>query len=142
MLATSKTVKGSRIVFIFTLCLATQLVAGLEEVLTGYHFMDNQLEKRFGPDNGYATYNIGKPNPDQVAVKFYMHIGFLGGGTPPQQPDLVVVLSSRWLWWLQWSSDVKSCVEVEWNGIPNIRYCNQDYKQILVVLSEISVEQT
>jgi hypothetical protein len=69
--------QGSGVVFLFTLCLASQLVSGLEDVLTGYHFMDNQLEKRFGPDNGYATYNTGKPIPDQVAILFYMHNIFL-----------------------------------------------------------------
>ena len=53
--------QGAGIVFLFTLCLATQLVSCLEDVLTGYHFMDNQLEKRFGPDNGYATFDTGKP---------------------------------------------------------------------------------
>ena len=69
--------QGSGIVFLFTLCLATLIVSGLEEVLNGYHFMDNQLEKRFGPDNGYATVNKGKPIPDQVALLFYMHNIFL-----------------------------------------------------------------
>ena len=69
--------QGPGIVFIFTLSLATQLVSGLEEVLTGYHFMDNQLEKRFGPDNGYATFDTGKPIPDQVAFQLQMNIGFM-----------------------------------------------------------------
>jgi hypothetical protein len=69
--------QGSGIVFLFTLCLATQLVSGLEDVLTGYHFMDNQLEKRFGPDNGCSTVNTGKPIPDQVAFQLYMQMGFM-----------------------------------------------------------------
>ena len=69
--------QGAGIVFIFTLSLAPRLVSGIEEVLTGYHFMDNMLEKRFGPDNGYATFDTGKPIPDQVAFQLYMHMGFM-----------------------------------------------------------------
>ena len=47
--------------------LGIQFVLGVEKALTGYHFKDNESEKRFGPDNGYATFNTGKPIPDQVS---------------------------------------------------------------------------
>ena len=36
------------------------------QTLKGYHFLDNQLDLRFGSENGYATFNTGKPIPDQV----------------------------------------------------------------------------
>ena len=36
------------------------------EPLSGYHFQDNLLEERFGPENGYTTVNTGRPIPDQV----------------------------------------------------------------------------
>ena len=39
-----------------------------ERMLSGYQFLDNQLEDRFGPDNGYATYDTGVPIPDQVIL--------------------------------------------------------------------------
>ena len=39
-----------------------------ERILSGYQFLDNQLEDRFGPDNGYATYDTGVPIPDQVIL--------------------------------------------------------------------------
>ena len=51
---------------VFAFLLGIKLVAGVEEVLTGYHFVDNELEKRFGPDNGYASFNTENPIPDQV----------------------------------------------------------------------------
>ena len=40
-----------------------------EILLKGLHFLDNELESRFGPENGYATFNTGQPIPDQVDIK-------------------------------------------------------------------------
>ena len=45
--------------------------------LAGYHFQDNLLEQRFGPENGYTTFNTGRPIPDQVS-----RVG-LDAETPP-----------------------------------------------------------
>ena len=58
---------------------------GLGQVLKGYHFLDNQLDDRFGPENGYATFNTGNPIPDQVGKTrrrsrgffFYVLVGSL-----------------------------------------------------------------
>ena len=38
------------------------------QVLAGYHFQDNLLEQRFGPQNGYTTFTTGRPIPDQVKM--------------------------------------------------------------------------
>ena len=38
-------------------------------MLSGYHFRDNKIDMRFGPENGYATFNTGKPIPEQVKAK-------------------------------------------------------------------------
>ena len=51
---------------LFTLIIRLLIVKGSEELLSGFHFLDNELETRFGPDNGHATYNTGIPIPDQV----------------------------------------------------------------------------
>ena len=125
--------QGSGIVFIFTLCLATQLVSGLEDVLTGYHFMDNQLEKRFGPDNGYATFNTGKPIPDQVTFLFYMHLGFLW-----EEEKMFKKYLEHNCAFLGFSNHY-TCVEQI--GMTNIRHYNRDQNRFLVVLSEISGQQ-
>ena len=42
---------------------------GSDQVLKGFHFQDNQMDVRFGPENGYLTYNTGQPIPDQVGTK-------------------------------------------------------------------------
>ena len=42
------------------------ILKGEGQVLKGFHYLDNQLDTRFGPENGYATFNTGQPIPDQV----------------------------------------------------------------------------
>ena len=44
------------------------------QVLKGYHFLDNKVETRFGPDNGYATYNTGIAIPAQVILSLYLYL--------------------------------------------------------------------
>ena len=44
---------------------------GSEQVLKGFHFQDNLIDSRFGPENGYATFNTGNPIPDQVTQIYY-----------------------------------------------------------------------
>ena len=51
---------------ILTFTMSFMEVNGSENMFSGYHLLDNQLEARFGPDNGYATYDIGVTIPDQV----------------------------------------------------------------------------
>ena len=46
-------------------CLPGLTQAG--QVLAGYHFQDNLLQERFGPQNGYTTFMTGRPVPDQVS---------------------------------------------------------------------------
>ena len=41
--------------------------------LQGYHFQDNLLEERFGPNNGYATIKIPKI-PDQLSFCYKVFI--------------------------------------------------------------------
>ena len=54
---------------VFAVCVMMVMVVDCSErMLSGYHFLDNQLEDRFGPDNGYATYDTGVPIPDQVIL--------------------------------------------------------------------------
>ena len=36
----------------------------------GFHFEDNLLEERFGPDNGYGVYQFDTPIPDFVNLIF------------------------------------------------------------------------
>ena len=55
---------------LLTVALKLMVVDGSEKTFSGYHFMDNQLEDRFGPDNGYATYNTGVAIPDQVILSY------------------------------------------------------------------------
>ena len=43
--------------------------------LTGFHFLDNKLEKRFGPDNGYATVRRDTV-PDQLSACFRVFVRF------------------------------------------------------------------
>ena len=51
---------------LITFTMSVMVVNASEKLFSGYHFLDNQLESRFGPDNGYATYDTGKRIPDQV----------------------------------------------------------------------------
>ena len=44
--------------------------------LQGYHFMDNLLEQRFGPQNGHAVFNTGIPIPDQISFCFKFRVSY------------------------------------------------------------------
>ena len=44
---------------LLTFTMSVMVVNASEKMFSGYHFLDNQLEARFGPDNGYATYDTG-----------------------------------------------------------------------------------
>ena len=43
--------------------------------LTGFDFLDNKLERRFGPDNGYATVRRDMV-PDQLSACFRVFVRF------------------------------------------------------------------
>ena len=38
----------------------------------GFHFEDNLLEERFGPDNGYGVYHFDIPIPNFVNLIFFL----------------------------------------------------------------------
>ena len=40
--------------------------SSMGQTYNGFHFMDNLLPERFGPENGYADYEFDIPIPDLV----------------------------------------------------------------------------
>ena len=52
-----------RLVLLFHFVVATYAA---EELLKGLNFEDNLIDSRFGPENGYVTFNTQQPIPDKV----------------------------------------------------------------------------
>ena len=60
--------KGMGKLFSLFLALFSTLPIAHGQTYEGFHFLDNLLPERFGPDNGYADYILDIPIPERVSI--------------------------------------------------------------------------